>query len=122
MKTKILRNFEKSLKTFKDRNFLEELSDDIGVYQNLGYQVFSQFSPDSAQSSLILLQNFFYKRGFSPNIFGIYSQKSLKLQRVFNNLKRTKDKDEDGSLVKNLQRTKTFEGLLQQYVKIQMMV
>ena len=102
--------------------YSEKLLDDIGLYQNLGYQVFSQFSPDSAQFSLILLQNFFYKRGFSPNIFGIYSQKSLKLQRFFNNLKRTKDKDEDGSLVKNLQRTKTFEGLLQQYVKIQMMV
>ena len=46
--------------------YSEKLSDDIGLYQNLGYQVFSQFSPNSAQFSLILLQNFFYKRGFPP--------------------------------------------------------
>ena len=70
-----------------------------------------------------LLDNFFPKEcKFFPKIFGIFGFKSSKLRRFFDIWKWTKDKDEDGSLVKNLQRMKTFEGLIQQYVKIQIMV
>ena len=68
--------------------YSEKLSDDIGLYQNLGYQVFSQFSSkESAQLLLILLQNFFYKRGFSPkNLWDIWYKiiKASKILRQMN--------------------------------------
>ena len=47
--------------------YCEKLSDDIGLYKSLGYQMFSQFSSkESAHCWSIFLQNFFYKKGFFP--------------------------------------------------------
>ena len=48
-----------------------------------------------------------------PKIFWIFGLKSSKLQRFFDNLKWTKDEDEEGSSAKNLRRTKVFDALLQ---------
>ena len=65
--------------------YSEKLSDDIGLYQNLGYQVFSQFSSkESAKLLLILLQNFFYKRGFSPKNIWYKIIKASKILRQMN--------------------------------------
>jgi len=62
--------------------------------------------------SKLLLQ----KGIFFPKIFGIFGLKSSKLQRFFDNLKRTKDEDEDGSSAKNLQRRKIFKASLQHWL------
>ena len=88
-KTKILQNFEKSSKTFEDRNFFEDIrrtedfqknwkenvhfkkyvmwknSDEIDHYKNFGHQKFFSFSIQKIDPfSSIFPQNFFNKRWF----------------------------------------------------------
>ena len=65
--------------------------------------MFSQFSSkESAHCWLIFLQNFFYKKGFYPKNLRDLRPKIFEASKILRFWKWAEDKDEDGSLAKNL--------------------